>query len=218
MVREITRVCIDCKSRLKNRSKSTKRCMECHRLNQINNPIGRICGNCSVCNKKLTIKKNKTGRCINCIDRTLIKRKKNSKPAWNKGISIFENEEHKRKVQNARRKELRDSMPNHLKIADRVRTLIRVTLKRCELVKKSKTTEIIGCSIIEYKKHIESQFEDWMSWDNYGNGKDKWNIDHIIPISYFDLTNDDELKKAFNYKNCRPLLSTENFIKSNKLI
>ena len=53
--------------------------------------------------------------------------------------------------------------------------------------KISKTQEILTCSFKEFKSHIESQFEDWMTWDNRGlyNGELNygWDIDHIIPIS-----------------------------------
>jgi len=52
-----------------------------------------------------------------------------------------------------------------------------------------------------------------MSWGNYG----EWHIDHIKPISSFDLTNEYELKKAFHYSNTQPLLAKENLSKGNKV-
>lgn len=73
----------------------------------------------------------------------------------------------------------------------------------------------LGCSIEEFKRHLESQFEENMSWSNYGRGVNKWNIDHIIPLSSFDLSNREELLKACNFKNLKPVWSSENSEKSN---
>ena len=52
-----------------------------------------------------------------------------------------------------------------------------------------------------------------MNWDNYG---EYWEIDHIKPISLFDLTIEDNMYKCFNYINTQPLEKIENKIKSNK--
>ena len=53
-----------------------------------------------------------------------------------------------------------------------------------------------------------------MSWSNYG--KNGWEIDHIIPCSLFNLTNDLEQKECFNYLNLQPLWMLDNILKSNK--
>ena len=52
-----------------------------------------------------------------------------------------------------------------------------------------------------------------MSWDNYG----EWHIDHIMPLSTFDLTNPDQLKEACKYTNLQPLWAEDNLHKSSKL-
>lgn len=73
----------------------------------------------------------------------------------------------------------------------------------------------LGCSILELKVHLEKQFTDNMSWDNWGiNG---WHIDHIIPLSQFDLTNHEQFLKACHYTNLQPLWATDNLKKSSKL-
>jgi hypothetical protein len=53
-----------------------------------------------------------------------------------------------------------------------------------------------------------------MSWDNYG--KYGWEIDHIKPLSLYDLTDDNQLKEVCNYKNLQPLWAEDNLKKSNK--
>lgn len=54
-----------------------------------------------------------------------------------------------------------------------------------------------------------------MNWENYGI---YWNIDHLIPINTFDLSNPEEVKHAFNWKNTWAMISSENFSKKNNII
>ena len=79
---------------------------------------------------------------------------------------------------------------------------------------------LVGYTVADLKLHLESQFEDWMNWENYGNKKGQWSIDHIIPISYFKniATNEIEFRECWSLKNLRPLNHIENIRKGNKLI
>lgn len=80
---------------------------------------------------------------------------------------------------------------------------------------KSKSTmELLGCTIEEFKYHLESQFKDGMSWDNYG--RYGWHIDHIRPCSSFDLTNPEQQKECFHYTNLQPLWAEENLKKGDR--
>ena len=54
-----------------------------------------------------------------------------------------------------------------------------------------------------------------MAWENYG--LKGWHVDHIIPISFYDLTNEDEVKKACHYSNLQPLWWQDNLEKGNKI-
>jgi len=102
----------------------------------------------------------------------------------------------------------------------KIRNLVRISIKKKGYSKKSKTTEILGCSIVDFKTYIESKFENWMSWDNHGlyNGMIRygWDIDHIIPIS--SAKTEEEIIKLNHYTNLRPLCSFINrVIKREKI-
>jgi hypothetical protein len=82
-----------------------------------------------------------------------------------------------------------------------------------KLIKKSESTSVlIGCEIEFLKKHLEKNFKDGMSWDNYG----EWHIDHIKPCAVFDLSDKEQQRECFNYMNLQPLWAIENIKKSNK--
>ena len=76
--------------------------------------------------------------------------------------------------------------------------------------KSMKSMRLIGCTQEELVQHIEAQFQKGMSWNNYGS---KWHVDHIIPISWFDLSSEMCQKIAFGYKNLQPLWKKENLLK-----
>jgi len=77
----------------------------------------------------------------------------------------------------------------------------------------------LGCSLEFFKVYIENKFDDKMTWDNYGRASSErytWSIDHIIPLTKFDLTDREQMLKAVHYTNLQPLCSIENVRKSNK--
>jgi hypothetical protein len=80
--------------------------------------------------------------------------------------------------------------------------------------KADTTIKLVGCSAEELKKHLESLWIEGMSWENYGlHG---WHIDHIIPLSSFDLSKEEDQRKALHYSNLQPLWAKDNLSKSNK--
>ena len=72
----------------------------------------------------------------------------------------------------------------------------------------------LGCSIGAFKRYIESQFTEGMTWSNWN--RTGWHIDHIIPLSKFNLTSPEELKKACHYTNLQPLWAKDNLRKGGK--
>jgi hypothetical protein len=119
---------------------------------------------------------------------------------------------------NKKRKEKYNN-DNLFRISLSIRKLVGKSFKTNGVKKNSKTRNILGCSFEEFKIHLESKFEPWMSWDNYGNPKDNkyelnktWDIDHIIPIS--SASTQEEIIKLNHYTNLQPLCSyTNRFLK-----
>lgn len=98
------------------------------------------------------------------------------------------------------------------KISESLKVRIHDVLKN---KKGSKSNELIGCSKDELKEWLESQFTPDITWNNYGS---TWHIDHVVPISFFDLTTPETQRICFNWTNLRPLDSATNMSKSNKII
>ena len=79
-------------------------------------------------------------------------------------------------------------------------------------VRPSKAVHFLGCSLDELRLYIEGQFLEGMSWSNWS--KDGWHIDHIRPLTSFDLTDEKQLLEAVNYKNLQPLWAEDNWKKN----
>jgi len=123
--------------------------------------------------------------------------------------------ENKDKLRAARRKWENERMKTDVEFSLQKRLRGRIREAAKGVYKKSKRTEeLIGCTIEEFKKHIENQFLEGMTWENWK--QDGWHIDHKIPISWFNLANENCRKMAFNYKNMQPLWSQDNLEKKNK--
>lgn len=97
-------------------------------------------------------------------------------------------------------------------LKERLRQRIRNTVTKG--YKSASSLKLLGCDIEFFKKHLQKQFTEGMSWDNYGD----WHIDHIIPCDSFDLTIPEEQAKCFHYTNCQPLWAKDNIIKGNKIL
>lgn len=75
----------------------------------------------------------------------------------------------------------------------------------------------LGCSIKEIMVYLESKFILGMTWETYGKGIGKWNIDHIYPLSKVDKDNRKHLLKVCHYTNLQPLWMIDNIKKGNKI-
>ena len=90
---------------------------------------------------------------------------------------------------------------------------IRYSFKQKGFKKHNNSTiDILGCTYEEFKVYIESLWEDWMNWDNYGlyNGELNygWDVDHIIPVSIAE--NEKSVIELNHHTNLQPLCSKVN--------
>jgi hypothetical protein len=106
------------------------------------------------------------------------------------------------------------------KIAENLRNRIyRLLINK---IKPSSSVKDLGCSIEFLKQYLESKFypnsdtKEKMIWGNYGLYG--WHIDHIIPLSSFDLTNKKQFAKACHYTNLQPMWAKENLRKGNRMV
>lgn len=168
-----------------------------------NNPL--IVNNmitCSKCNIEQTLDKHsqyKNGiykaECKKCAQLRINKYKR-------------ENEEYKDRY-NTYQREHRITNTNYL-LAGRCRARINKLLATSKNL--DKFNNLIGCSLNEFKAYLENQFYGDMTWE-----KRNFVIDHIIPCSWFNLSNPLHLKFCFNYKNTQPLTRKDNAIKGDKV-
>jgi hypothetical protein len=94
---------------------------------------------------------------------------------------------------------------------DRYRNSLRCVLNRLDKDKDAKTDVILGYSSLDFKKYIESKFNDSMSWYI----RDSFHIDHIVPVSAF--RENTPINIVNSLENLRPLSVKENLVKNNSI-
>ena len=175
--------------------------------------------NCEMCNNEFDASRNNVKYCSKC---RIIKTKEINKKYREKNKE--KRNEHNKKYRETHKIEIALRMKDYNKIYKNThkveRKQYRKTKKeidenyKIEQILRSRLhtffrsknknlySNLIGCSLKEFKEWLEYNFNDKMNWDNYGT---YWHIDHIIPICVFDLTNEEEQLFCFNWKNTRPL-------------
>ena len=102
------------------------------------------------------------------------------------------------------------------KLITNFRTAIWTVLKESNVDKYGHYFDVLQYSPDELINHLEKQFKDDMTWDNYGI----WHVDHKLPITSFDIQEmgDEEFMKCWSLDNLQPMWGEENIRKSNKIL
>jgi len=190
--------------------KQCKRCFENKILDEFHNNKNR--------------KDNKEIYCKSCLNKSAKDRYKkdprisyhkeyrlNNKTKLNKQINewyVRNKEKHIKHT--SKSKFIRKKTDVNFKLSELIRSYIYSSLNKFDINKIEKI-KYLACDIGFYKTYLEQQFKPEMNWSNFGK---IWEIDHIIPISKFDLTIEENIYKAFNYLNTQPLFKTTEIAES----
>jgi hypothetical protein len=165
--------------------------------------------------------KRKKSYCKSCDMKT-------SKKYWNTEIGKKKKSEHDKRYRQKNKDILNKKYIEkyrsdiNIRLMHSIRTRLGKMVNQRKTYKHNKYSEVLGCTIEELKSHLEKKFYpcpktgEKMTWDNYGiNG---WHIDHIYPLSKFDLSIKEQFNKASHFSNLQPLWAEDNYAKSNKVL
>lgn len=113
-------------------------------------------------------------------------------------------------VYNRHAQHQRDKKTNRA-ISLNLRNRIHCALSRAGALKQCSMRGLAGCTVDQLREHLQTQFIDGMSWENYG--RNGWHIDHIRPCASFDLADPGQQRTCFHYSNLQPLWAAENIRK-----
>ena len=102
----------------------------------------------------------------------------------------------------------------NFKLARNLRSTTSKAFKAQNVRKTNKTFDLLGCSHSFFKNWIIHQLYGMMTIENYGS---VWQIDHCLPIASFNLLDENDMKKCFNWINLRPMYSSEDNSKNVKI-
>ena len=200
-------------------SETKQRCNRCKVTLPIEHFKVKRCGTtmkcCIQCNDKATITRNKS-KCLHNNQKGLCKLCKGSQICLHdrrrarckecKGNQICEHNREKSvcKLCNGNQICLHDRRRTCCKECNPQGYITSITGNRIVRAIKRGTPrgkiEHLNCDIKEYKQYIQEEFEEGMSWDNYG----KWYIGHITPIKYDNPTLE-EVVERLHYTNTQPM-------------
>lgn len=185
--------------------------------------MSKICGECNIqkdINQYRKIKEKRTknikeylcSKCKECEKRRALINYQNNKERYN----FYNNKyklDNKDKINETRRKYTSKKMENpEERLKRNLKTLLCIKLKNN---KTKKSSFYLDENIENIRKWLEFNWNDEMSWENYGK---YWEIDHSLPINCFDMKNDKEVKICFSWMNLMPLSKTINLKKFNKIL
>lgn len=197
----------------------TKKCTKCqvefelsseffHKCSSRKDGLSSWCKPCSLNQKADYYNKNKT----------IVKEKSKKRYKKNRCEILKQKKEYESRaeVQKQRRKSKNKYYHNKLKYNPHNRIKTNLSRRLRDFFDKSgcSVLDFIGCSIDDLKLHLEKQFVDGMSWENYG--RYGWHVDHIRPCCSFDLTDSEQQKECFHYSNLQPLWAKDNLSKGGK--
>lgn len=186
----------------KNKERHKQYITEYNRLNRDRIRVGRI--EYKKENKEVIARKN----------REYYLRTKDKRREYERMYESQNKEERKAYLKTWRKDKMKNDIQYNIK--HKLRSRLREALNTSGMRKSIKTMDLLGCTVLEFRAHIESLFYGNMSWKNMGLGKGKWQMDHKIAIGLFDLSNLDQQKQCFHWSNIQPLSHEDHLVKSKQ--
>jgi hypothetical protein len=184
------RVCGVCHSKTRKQE-----CSFCFRFNAVHSRIDEK-PTCKTCYKKIA-----KGVRPDSIAGLLEARKQENTP---EKIKLKKNQRQHARLKNS---------PTE-RIKHKIRSRIGMAVKKGS--KSVSSAALLGCTISEYRKYLETKFLPGMNWENCG--KNGWHIDHIRPCNDFDLTKPEEQLLCFHFSNTQPLWQIDNLKKGGAVV
>lgn len=88
----------------------------------------------------------------------------------------------------------------------------KIVLRLPSFTSRSHYLDLLGCRLSELASYLESRFLPGMSWEN----RNLWHLDHIRPLTTFDLTDPVQLAAACHFTNLQPLWAADNLRKGHR--
>ena len=127
----------------------------------------------------------------------------------------YQYSEETKKRRRAWKKKKFSESPGH-RAAARLQVRMSIALSARGITKPAHVSTSLGCSYDELRSHLERQFAEGMSWENYGRKPGCWSIDHIVPLSLVDLNDAEQFRKVVHFTNLRPLWQSENSARTQR--
>ena len=122
------------------------------------------------------------------------------------------NERHKQKGQEYMNLYIKTKY--HTDLQYKTKSILSARMRACIKNKSNSTESLLGCTFDHFLQWIEYQFDENMTWDNYGS---YWHFDHVQPCASFDMSSTNDQLACFNWKNVRPLEALKNISKGCKI-
>ena len=176
-------------------------------------PPQKHCPNCHITKLSKEFNKDrgmKDGLCSLCRDCQKIKNKEYYYANHEEQLKRIRASHKKRTAQGYNIRRMRENPK--LKLYSHTSLAIRRTIKGKN---NRKWEKLVGYTVEELRAHLESQFKDGMSWENYGY----WHIEHKIPISVFNFDSPKQIdfKRCWELDNLQPMWAKENLSKGAKI-
>lgn len=180
----------------------------------------KICSKCDEELPKSSFRKGR-GECLVCEQKAGRKYRqsdigKAKSKAWTTGnqdrmtyLQASWYQKNKSKI-NAKYRE-RYATDSEFRLKYNIKTRTNEALKQPETNKKIKH---VDCTRTQLKEWLKFCFNENMTMENHG---DYWHMDHVIPINTFDLTDEEQVKICFNWRNIMPLKGSDNMSKHDSI-